>query len=341
MNHIRSIQRNIIRHSCREVGGQFLHLGFHSFRDIQRIGTRLLINSNSRRRLPFQSGHHTVRSRSQINPGNIFQTEHGPILFAVDDNISELFGRTEPPLHIQCILKSILILFPDRLADISGRYFHILRLDRLINLLRWNIPDTHCFRIEPDTHGVIPCSHYIHGTHSGHTCQLVDEIQLCIIGQIQTVVNRILWGHCQEHDNIRWLFLYSDSLHHYGFGERWLCDAYPVLYLDGCHINIRTDGKCDRQRIGSRRRWIRGHIKHTVYPVHLLFDRNTYCLGNGFGICPRINSRYLYRWRCNLRKLRYRQYIECHQTGYYNQQGKDGSKYRSVDKKLRKHKIIV
>ena len=136
MNDIRSIQRNIIRHSCREAGGQFLHLGFHSFRDIQRIGTRLLINSNSRRRLPFQSGHHTVRSRSQINPGNIFQTEHGPILFAADDNISELFGRTEPPLHIQCILKSILILFPDRLADISGRYFHILRLDRLINLLR-------------------------------------------------------------------------------------------------------------------------------------------------------------------------------------------------------------
>ena len=38
-------------------------------------------------------------------------------------------------------------------------------------------------------------------------------------------------------------------------------------------------------------------------------------------------------------KLRHRQYIECDQTGYYNKQGKDSSKYRSVDKKLRKHNV--
>ena len=31
----------------------------------------------------------------------------------------------------------------------------------------------HSLRIEPDAHRIVPCSHHIHSTHSGHTCQLV------------------------------------------------------------------------------------------------------------------------------------------------------------------------
>ena len=173
MDNISRIQSDIIGHSWRETFCKFFHLSFHSFWNIQRIGPRLLVNSNSSRRFSIQSRHYTVWSRPQINACNIFQTKHRPVLLTADNNIPELFRRFQSSLNIQRILKSIIIILSDRLTDISGRYFHILRLDRLIDLLRWNIPYTHSLRIEPDAHRIVPCSHHIHSTHSGHTCQLV------------------------------------------------------------------------------------------------------------------------------------------------------------------------
>ena len=169
MNYIRCIQSYVIGYSCRKTGRQFLHLSLHSFWNVQRIGARLLIDSNRCGRHPLQSWYYTIRSRPQIYSRNIFQAKHCPILFPTNDNIPELLRRSKSPLYIKCILKGIFIVLSDRLTDIAGGHFHILRLNGLIYLRRRNIPDAHGFRIQPDTHGIITCSHNINSSYARHT----------------------------------------------------------------------------------------------------------------------------------------------------------------------------
>lgn len=60
----------------------------------------------------------------------------------------------------------------------------------------------------------------------------------------------------------------------------------------------------------------------------------SYRLGYSFSIRTGIDSRYLNRRRCNLRKLRHRQYIKCDQTGYHNEQASTVAKIGRLMKNL-------
>ena len=201
MYHIGSIQRHIVFHPGRKCFSQFRHTGTDVFRNIQRITSRQLVNSNSSRRLPFQAGNNSIPGTAQLNFCNIFQTEHFSLVFHSQYDVAELFGSRKTSFYIQRILKIIIGRTADGLSHITGRHFHILTLNGSINLLRGNIADTHGFRIQPYAHGIITGSHDIHRSYPWYTCQLVYQIQIGIIGQIKAIINTVT-TQCKHHHNI-------------------------------------------------------------------------------------------------------------------------------------------
>ena len=168
--------------------------------------------------------------------------------------------------------------------------------------------DTHCFRIQPYTHGVITGSHDIHRSHSRHTGQLVYQIQVGKVGQVNTIINTVT-TQCKHHHNIGGLLLHRHSLHLHCFGQRIQRYADPVLYHHSRHIDIGPYFESHGQRISARCGGIGAHIQHSVHTVHLLFNGDTDSLCYSFSIGPRIYRTDLHGRRRNIGVLRHGQYV--------------------------------
>ena len=202
MHYFRRIECNRIMNAFRESFRQFLHTCFHAFRYIERIRARQLIDSNTSRRFTLQTGNHIVFLTSQLDASHILQSKNTPTVFYPKNDFTELIGRGQSPFYIQGILKSVISRTAERLSNIPCRNLHVLCLNSRIHLVGTKVTDTHRLGVQPDTHGVIACSHDIDRSHSRYTGELVHQVQVGIIGQIQSVVDTIP-TQSQHHDDVR------------------------------------------------------------------------------------------------------------------------------------------
>ena len=129
---------------------------------------------------------------------HISQAKHPSACFGAQNDIAELFGRRKSPFHRKSVLIGGRTTVAggsgcrQRLPDGSGADFHILRLYGLVHIGCGKVTDTQCCRVQPDTHGVVACSHYIDGAYTGHACQLVGQVQCGIITEVKSVVLLII-----------------------------------------------------------------------------------------------------------------------------------------------------
>ena len=203
MNDVRGIQCYIVLYACGEILREFLHLGFYSFRYIQRVAARLLVYGNGSSGFSVQLRDYAVGGRAQVNVRHVAQAEYLPSCFGAQNDVAELFGRSEAAFYGQAVLVSVFIVGTDGLPYVSRTDFHILRLNGLVYIGRRKVADAHGSRVEPDAYGIVPRSHHIDGTHTGHACQLVHKIQLGVVAEVKSVIVFVVRLHGEEHHNVR------------------------------------------------------------------------------------------------------------------------------------------
>ena len=340
MHHLRCIQCHLITNALWKSLSQFGHTCFHSFRHIERIGTRKLIDGNTCRRTSFQTGHHIVFLTSQLDTCHIFQTKNPSTILYPKDDFTELIRCSQASLNIQGILKSIVSCPSKRLSHITGRDLHILCLNGSIDLLGTETTDTHRLGIQPDTHGIVTGSHHVYRSYPRHTSQLVHQVQIGIVGQVKSIINTIA-NQSKHHDNVRRFLLYRYPLLFHRFGQRIQRYTHTVLHHDCSHINVCSNLESNGQGIHTRCRRSGTHIHHPFYPIHLLFNGDTYGLRHRFGIRSRIDGIHLYRRRCNVRILGHRKFIEHDKPCHHDKQSQNRSENRTFYKEFRKHKRMV
>ena len=309
--HFRRVERHLIADALRKSFGQFRHPFLHAFRHIERIGTGKLIDGNTRRRFALQTGNHIVFLTSEFNPCHILQPENPSAILHPKNDFTELIGCSQATFHIQGILKSIVTRTTERLADIPCRHLHILCLNSGIHLLGTEVTDTHRLGVEPNTHRIVTGTHHIHRTHSRHTGQLVHQIQVGIVGEIQTIVNAIA-RQGEHHHDVRRFLLHRHPLLLHRLGEGVQSHTHAVLHHHGRHIDVRSHLEGYGQRISTRCRRSGAHIHHSFHPVHLLFDGDTHGLCHGLRIRSRIDGIHLNRWWSDVGILLDGEHTECH-----------------------------
>ena len=202
MHHLGRIECHLISDALRKGFGQLLHAFLHSLCHIERIGARKLIYGYTGRRLAFQSGNDIVFLASQLDACHVLQPENPSAFLHPKDDFTKLIGCGQATFHIQSILESIAPRTSEGLTHITSRHLHVLRLDGGIHLLGTQPTDTHRLRVEPNSHGIIACTHHIHRTYARHTSQLIHQVEVGIVGQIQSVIKAIA-RQGQHHDDVR------------------------------------------------------------------------------------------------------------------------------------------
>ena len=202
VHHFGCIECHLVPDALRKGFGQLLHAGFHSLRHIKRIGARELIYGYTGRRLAFQSGNDIVFLAPQFDVRHVLQPENPSAFLHPKDDFTKLIGCSQATFHIQGILERILARTSEGLTYITGRHLHVLRLDGGVHLLGTQPTDAHRLRVEPNSHGIIARTHHIHRTYPRHTGQLVHQVEVGIVGQIQSVIKAIA-RQGQHHDDVR------------------------------------------------------------------------------------------------------------------------------------------
>ena len=171
-------------------------------------------------------------------------------------------------------------------AHISRRDLHILFTQRAHDVSSGHAQCSNLFRIQPDTHGVIPGPKELDVAHPLDASQVIAHLQKGVVRKIEFAVAAVRRDHADGHGEV-WRTLPDDhaiaanDLRQLGLGS-----LNPILdeHLGG----IRVGSRLERHRNGHlavRRRSGR-NVEHVVHAVDLLFDRSGDGARDGFSVGP-------------------------------------------------------
>ena len=165
--------------------------------------------------------------------GNILQAKHSTVSQRLDDEVLKLARLLQASLVAKGILEGLVFALADRTR--SG--FDVLLGKDARDVGRHEVVLGHLLGIEPNTHGVVG-THHVGITHTLHTLNLRDEVNLCVVLN-EGIVVFILLVHDGEDNQHGGLALLRDDTHAGNFGgQEALGLADAVLHVHGSHIRV-------------------------------------------------------------------------------------------------------
>ena len=296
----------------------------HRVGHIDGVGGRLLDHADAHHGNAVTAEESSVLDKPQFDPGNIAQAHQVAVIALADNEIVEVIGALEIPVHAGA--EHALV----GLQHARGQ-FHVFRAHGTLDIAHAQLPGSHCLAIQPDTHGVAETAADAHARDAVERGILVDQITLGVVGQLRHA--HAIAGQVAPHDHIVVAigFLYFRRLRF--FGEVIGNARYAVAHVVGRGVDIPIDGKFDGDG--------RFSILRCGFDELDAFDSgNTFLddlgdsgfddIGGGAGVGDLDRDHR----RVDVGVFPQRQSLEGNQAEGYQQNGNDAGKYGSLDRNV-------
>ena len=158
-------------------------------------------------------------------------------------------------------------------SDLAGRVDVVLLLHRADDVGNSDSKFGELVRFYPQTHGVLAGTEYLHVGNSGYARQLVDQVNVSVVRQKNSVVGPLGRIQRDQHQRRGRRFLHRDAVViHVGWQLR-LRLRYAQLCQDLIDIRVRPDIEIDDHSHVAGVGVDRIHVIHVVDAAHLLLDR--------------------------------------------------------------------
>ena len=117
-----------------------------------------------------------IRQTSQLNSGNISQTEHFPIRQSLDNNILKFFSLLQTSFVTDGVLECLVSTF----TELSRSRFNILFSQSIGNIRRHQFILRHNIRFQPNTHRIVQ-PHHIGITHTFYTLNFRNQVNFGVV----------------------------------------------------------------------------------------------------------------------------------------------------------------
>ncbi|CDD83469.1 unknown [Bacteroides sp. CAG:462] len=278
------------------------------------VGTSHLINDTGHSLVSIYHVVETVVQTSQLQVGNITQTENLSIGKCLDDNILKLCRTGQTSLITDGVLERLVTAF----TKLTRCCLHVLLGQRRSDIAGQQLILSHHIRFQPNTHGVVG-THRIGITDTVHTFDFRNQVDTGIVLQELNVVFVLLVIKREDHQH-GCLALHCRHTHLSYLGrQESLSLCHTVLHVDLCHIRVCSllEIYCNTCRavVCSGRL----HVHHVLHTVDLVFQRRDYRVQHRLGVGTRIVCAHRDRRRRNVRILGDRQGCQAYETQDYQQ----------------------
>ena len=211
---------------------------------------------------------------ADLRSPNILQLNNA-VLGVLDDDVFELQRIGQAPDHSQGDLE-VLLLVGRRTAQLTGRNFDVLFLQRSHHVGGGQLPRRQLRGIEPDAHRILALAEDHHIAHARYALQRVFHVDVEIVRDVlvrKAVVGRIEPGG-KHKVGIR-----------LGNGDAGVLDLLrqtalrrgdAVLHVDRGDVQVVAGAKGHVDRAGAVVRTRRGDVVHALDAVDLLLQWNRY-----------------------------------------------------------------
>ncbi len=137
--------------------------------------------------MPVVAQPRTVTLRAQLRAAHVFHAHQRSVRAGFQNDVVEFRRFAQPPDRPH----ADLIRLPARrrrLADLPGRYLHVLFLQRRQNVRGRQSALRHFRGIEPQSHGVLALAENDGVRNAGHALEGIANIHVHVIAEEQTVV---------------------------------------------------------------------------------------------------------------------------------------------------------
>src|SRR5262249_34565116 len=171
----RRVEWHRISETLGKGARQNLHLRLHRVLDIERIGSRRLIDADAGSLLAVEVEILAISLGTKFDAADVAQPRDFAIAAGLDDHIFIFADIIEPPLKLDGELK-INAGRRRRHANLPGSHFLALVLKRLHDILGVETARLQLVRIEPDAHRILSGAKYIDVADAGKPRQFILEV---------------------------------------------------------------------------------------------------------------------------------------------------------------------
>ena len=278
----RGIVGDAVSHAHRELFGQFLHLGLDHFGGGKGVRARREVDADGHGVEAVVLAHEIVALRAEFDGRHVLEAEDGAVRLRAEDDVAELFRggqaalRGDLPRHAHAgghglsahaARRELGVLIPQGGGDVLGRDPEL----------------AHHVGLEPHPHGIVLRREVFGIAHAGKAFQLVDDVQQCVVAEINGVVPLIRRGQEDDLEHGGRLFEHRDAHALHFLRKLRQRELNPVVHVDGRLVRIRAHIEGHGQAHASGPRADRVHVDHVVDAVDLAFEQRSHGLSDDVG----------------------------------------------------------
>ena len=196
----RRVEGNCIVYACRKGFLQLRHPGLNGVVRAQRIGPWLQVNADWHGGRAVMRGIEGIVLRTEFKTGNVLEAQRPGVLVRSDDNLFKGLRIRKAAFGVHRISESQIILHRF-FAETAGGELRILLANGSGHITWGQIVLRQLVRPQPDTHGIVLGTEERGVTDTGHSLELVDNIEQRIIADKDGIVTLIRCRHGHERQN--------------------------------------------------------------------------------------------------------------------------------------------
>ena len=283
--------------------------------------------------MPSRRKYLTVGLCPELDPADVAYARHLPGIAGLDDHALELFNIDETAAELDRVLE-IHVGRRGRHADLSGGDLLALPLQRLDDVGGVETARLQFFRVEPNSRRILAGAEQLDLADAGQPRQLVDQIDRCVVGEIEIVEAFVGRRQRDEQQDRRRALLHRDALNLHRLGQRRQSARHAVLHQDLRGIEIGADRKGYGEAVAAVARIRRLHVDHILDAVDLLLDRQRHGVHERAGAGSGIAGRHLNGRRDDVGILGDRQAVERDSADQNHQDRDDVREDRTLDEEF-------
>ena len=210
------------------------------------IGARLLIDDDDDGRILVGVALRRVAERAELDAGDVLDPHDAPVGPHLDDDVLELVGLPEAPLHLQGDLEGVVVI-DRRLAERATRHLHVLRAQRFEHLLGGEPAHGDPLGVEPDAHGILAYAEQEHVGDAVKPHQLVADVEQAVVGDVDLVVGLVGRDQVDRQQQVGRALAHGQAVAAHLVGQAALGGADPVLHEHLGLVDVGADIEGDGQ----------------------------------------------------------------------------------------------
>ena len=321
---------------------QLAHAGLDMVGHLQGVRSRQREDGQTDRRLAVHRQGVILVPGPQLGPGHVLQVDNLAIGAGLEDDAGELFGLHQPAESVHGVLE-FLASGNGRLADLPGRYLHVLLAEDPDHVAGRQVPGLQPVRVQPHAHAVVLPAEgedVAHPIDSRHHVQevngrIIAQVELVVIGLV--VVGIDVGIEVDDQQDVRRPLAdgHADGLDHVRQGR--LGDGHSVLHQHLSHVHVGAHGERHVQHVRAVVVALRRHVEHLLDAHDLLLDRRGNGVGDDLGIGPGVAGRHAHHRRRDVGVLGDRQEDRGNSPHQEDHQRDHPGQHRTVDEEANQH----